>query len=108
VGGGGVFGRGETAGAGFGYRERGEGTCEVGRGAAHRGEEAVELFAVEGAEFHVALDDAVEVDFLGFEVVEPVGWGLAIGRDCRVKVVCTVSRLLKVGHTTRERLRGRA
>lgn len=30
----------------------------------------VEFFAVEGAEFHVALNDAVEVGFLRLEVVE--------------------------------------
>jgi hypothetical protein len=36
------------------------------------------LDAVEGAEFHVALDYAVEVDFLCLEIVEPgcVSWRL--------------------------------
>lgn len=64
----------------LGERERGEGRrqaggrgCGAGFGAADRGEEAVEFFAVEGAELHVALDDAVEVGFLRFEVIEPAG-----------------------------------
>jgi hypothetical protein len=52
--------------------EGGEGRCEGCRSdlsGAHGGEEAVEFFAVESAEFHVAFNYAVEVDFLGFEVV---------------------------------------
>jgi len=72
----------------FGEGERGEGGCEfgirggrcrrlgrggrVGRRDADGYEEAVEFVAVEGAEFHVAFDYAVEVDFLCFEVVQPV------------------------------------
>lgn len=40
--------------------------------APNSAEKGIEFFAIEGAEFHVSFDYAVEVDFLRFEVVQPM------------------------------------